>query len=146
VRFVLGRQRADEAEQAGGLGVAVAGGQRGLGDVPLLEIGLQQAAQQVFLGRVVVSDAAARDAADLDEFVEGQGAARAVAIRRAARVFRGSGKRPFLLYKCSVQPQAADWGRPEPAADDGNRGKGGRRDQDEEQRKRIAEMRSPAPA
>ena len=60
------------AEQAGGLRVAVTGGQRGRGDVPLLEIGLQQPAQQVFLGRVVVGDAAARDAADLDQFVEGQ--------------------------------------------------------------------------
>ena len=72
VRFVLGGQRADEAEQARRLRVAVAGRQCRLGRVPLAEIGLEQAPQEVFLGGEVVGDAAAGDAAFLDELVESE--------------------------------------------------------------------------
>ena len=68
--LVLGGQGADEAEEARRLGVAVAGRQRRLGLVPLAEIGLEQAAQEVFLGGEVVGDAAAGEAAFLDELVE----------------------------------------------------------------------------
>ena len=79
VRFVLGGQRADETEKPCGLRVAIGGRQRRLGVVPLPEIGLEQASEQVFLRRIVIGDASPCDAAFLDEFIESQ-RARAVAL------------------------------------------------------------------
>ena len=72
VRLVLGGQRTDETQETRRLRVAIAGRQRGLGVVPLPEIGLEQAAQQVLLGGKVIGDPAAGDAAFLDQLVEGQ--------------------------------------------------------------------------
>jgi hypothetical protein len=70
VRLVLRRQRADESQEARRLRVAVRGREGGLGVVPLAEIGLEEAAQQLLLGREVVGDAPARDAALLDQLLE----------------------------------------------------------------------------
>jgi hypothetical protein len=72
VRFVLRGQRADEAEQARSLRIAVAGRRRRFRVVPFAEIRFQQAAQEIFLGGEVVGDAPACDAADFRKFVEGQ--------------------------------------------------------------------------
>ena len=72
VRLVLRGQGPDESQQARRLRVAVGRGERRLRNVPLQEIRFQEPPQQVFLGRVVVGDPAPRDAAFLDEFVEGE--------------------------------------------------------------------------
>jgi hypothetical protein len=89
VRLVLRGQGPDESQQARGLRVAVGRCERRFRDVPLQEIRFQEPPQQVFLGRVVVSDPAARDAAFLDEFVEGErtGAVALDDCRAAERIF-----------------------------------------------------------